>query len=168
MYYQICSNWSYATSLPKQTTSKTHSTRSRSILASSQSLCEPFCQRGALGSNVIKSSSQHQNLVCWRSGAQQQSQGANPCVMPGQTHTGNRHKHFLLGSSGSRGKGRSLLPPSCLTWHFLIKALNLEGKGRMSILGETDKLQSSADAFLLLTPVSLLLSLLFLLSQFRC
>lgn len=75
-------------------------------------LCETLCQRGALGSNVIKSFSQHQNLVCWRPGAQQHSQGANLCVMPGQTHTGNRHKHFLLGSRGSRGKRRSLLPPS--------------------------------------------------------
>lgn len=74
--------------------------------------------------------------MCWQSEAKQHSQAPNPCVMPGQTHTGNQHKHFLLGSRGSRGKGRSLLPPPCLTWHFLIKALNLEGRGRMSSLGK--------------------------------
>jgi len=67
--------------------------------------------------------------------------------MPGQTHTGNRYKHFLL---GSRGKGRSLCPPPCLTWHFLIKALNLEGRGRTSGLGWTEKLQSSTEVFFFL------------------
>ena len=122
-----------------------------------------LCQRGALGSDVIKSSSQrHQNLVCAGGpGAQQHSQAANPCVMPGQTHTGNRHKHFLLGSGGSRGKGRFLLtppPPSpCLTWHFLIKALNLEGRGRMSRPGRQK-----------LRPFSVAYTCLFILSKFRC
>lgn len=68
----------------------------------------PIHLRGTLSPNVIKSSSQHQNLVCWRSLSQQHSLRPNPCVMPGQTHTGNQHKHFLLGSRDSRGEGRSL------------------------------------------------------------
>lgn len=60
-------------------------------------------------------------------------------------------------------------PLPCLTWHFLIKALNLEGRGRMSSLEKETNLSPLPKPFCCShLPLSLPLSPLFLLSQFRC